>query len=75
MSLEVCKAKIYGLKDAKGKTIPDYIIKSNCDERFLEWQDINPTGIEEVDENLDCSGVVVVHRRSYAEKIIKNLEL
>ena len=73
MSFQVCKAEIYGFKDAKGRTIPDYIIKHNYDGRFLEWRDVSPTGIKEVDENIGCDGSVVVHKQSHAEKIVEKL--
>ena len=29
MSFEVCKARVYGFKNEKGRRIPDYIIKNN----------------------------------------------
>ncbi len=73
MSFEVCKAHVYGFKDMKGRKISDYIIKNGYDGRFLEWRDINPTGIKEVDENIGCDGSIVVHKRSHAEKIIETL--
>lgn len=74
MSFEICKAGIYGFKDEKGRRVPDYIIKNNYDGRFLEWADINPTGIREVDEQIGCDGSVVVHKRSHAEQIVERLE-
>lgn len=73
MSFSVCKARVYGFKNAKGRTIPDFVIKNNYDDRFLEWRDINPTGIKEVDENIGFDGSVVVHKRAHAEKIIESL--
>lgn len=75
MSFQVCKANIYGFKDDKGRKVPDYIVKNNYDGRFLEWVDINPTGIREVDEQIGCDGSVVVHKRSHAERIIETMEL
>lgn len=75
MSFQVCTAKIYSFKNEKGRTITDYIIKNNYDGRFLEWLDISPTGIKEVDENIGCDGSVVVHKRSHATKIIEKMEL
>jgi len=73
MSFEVCKAKVYGFKNIKGGRIPDYIIKNNYDGRFLEWRDVSPTGIKEVDENIGLDGSVVVHKYTHAEKIIEKL--
>ncbi len=73
MSFEVCKAKIYCFKNIKGGRIPDYIIKNNYDGRFLEWRDVSPTGIKEVDENIGSDGSVVVHKYTHAEKIIEKL--
>ncbi len=75
MSFEICKAGVYGFKNEKGRRMPDYIIKNNYDGRFLEWWDINRTGISEVDENIGCDGSVVVHKQSHAEKIIERLIL
>ncbi len=74
MSFEICKARVYGFKNETGGRISDYIIKNGYDGRFLEWADINPTGIREVDENIGCDGSVVVHSRTHAEKIIERLE-
>lgn len=75
MSFQVCKANIYGFKDDKGRKAPDYIVKNNYDGRFLEWVDIHPTGIKEVDEQIGCDGSVIVHKRSHAERIIETMEL
>lgn len=75
MSFEVCKARIYGFRNEKGRRVPDYIIKNNFDGRFLDWADINQTGIKEVDENIGLDGSVVVHKRAHAEKIIEKMEL
>ena len=74
MSFSICKAEVYRFKNEKGRKIPDYIIKHNYDGRFLEWRDINPTGIHEVDENIGYDGSVVVHKRSYAEIIIEKMK-
>ena len=74
MSFEICKARIYGFKDNRGRRVPDYIIKNNYDGRFLEWVDIYLTGIREVDENIGCDGSVVVHKRSHAKQIIEKLD-
>ncbi|MBI4430641.1 MAG: hypothetical protein HY587_02895 [Candidatus Omnitrophica bacterium] len=74
MSFTICKAKIYEFKNEKGRRIPDYIIKNNYDGRFLEWIDINPTGIKEVDQDINSDGSVIVHKRSHAEAIIEKLE-
>jgi hypothetical protein len=70
MSMEICKAEIYGFRNNKGRKIPDYIIKNNYDGRFLEWRDVETTGIKEVDENIGCDGSIVVHKRSHAQRII-----
>ena len=74
MSMRICKANIYESRDAKGRRIPDYVILNNYDGRFLEWRDIEPIGVDEVDENIGCDGSVVIHKRSHAEKIIKKLD-
>ncbi len=74
MSMRICKADVYESRDSKGRRIPDYVIMNNYDGRFLEWRDIEPTGIKEVDENIGCDGSVVVHKPSYAQKIIDVLE-
>lgn len=74
MSFEICKARIYRFRNKKGRRIPDYIIKNGYDGRFLEWRDINETGIKEVDENISCDGSVVVHKRAHAEAIIRALD-
>lgn len=71
MSLRVCKAEIYGFKNKKGRQVPDYVIMNNFDGRFLDWVAINRTGIKKIDENIGCDGSVVVHKRSYAERIIE----
>ena len=74
MSMKICKATIYEFKNGKGRKIPDYVIMNNYDGRFIEWQDIEPTRIEEIDENIGCDGSVIVHKRSHAQKIINALE-
>ena len=71
MSLRVCKAEIYGLKNEKDRRKTDYIIMNNFDGRFLDWFAVRRTGIKEIDENIGCDGSVVVHKRSHAEKIIE----
>jgi len=71
--MQICKADVYGFRDTKGKRIPDFIIKNNFDGRFLEWREIEPVGIEDVDINIGCDGSVVVHKRNHAEKIIQKL--
>lgn len=73
MSMRICKADIYESRNSKGRKIPDYVIMNNYDGRFLEWRDVETTGIEEVDENIGCDGSVIVHKRSHAQKIIENL--
>ncbi len=73
MSMRVCKADIYESRNSKGRRIPDYVIMNNYDGRFLEWRDVETTGIEEIDENIGCDGSIVVHKRSHAQKIIENL--
>ena len=70
MSMRICKANIYEFRNSKGRKIPDYVVMNNYDGRFLEWRDIEPTGIEEIDENIGCDGTVVVHKISQAQKII-----
>jgi hypothetical protein len=72
--MRVCKANVYESRDAAGRKIPDYVIMNNYDGRFLEWRDVETTGIEEIDENIGCDGSVVVHKRSHAEKIINKLD-
>lgn len=74
MSLEICKAQVFGFRNQQGRRIPDFIIKNNYDGRFLEWRDVSQTGIKEVDENIGCDGSVVVHKKAHAEKIIEKLE-
>jgi hypothetical protein len=72
--MKICKANIYDFRNANGRRVPDYLILNNYDGRFLEWRDIEKTGIKEIDENIGCDGSVVLHKRSHAEKIINKLE-
>lgn len=74
MSMRVCKAEIYKFKNETGKIIPDYIIMNTFDGSFLDWINVEPTGIKEIDENIGCDGSVVVHLRNHADKIIDKLE-
>jgi len=69
--MKVCKAEIYKFKNEKGKTIPDYLIMCHYDGKFLEWVNVESTGILAVDKNIGCGGSVVVHKRSHANRIIK----
>ena len=68
--MRICKANIYDFTNKKGRKIPDYIIMNGYDGRFLEWRDINRTGIKKIDENIGCDGSIIVHKLNHAQKII-----
>jgi hypothetical protein len=72
MSLEICKAQVFGFRNQQGRRIPDFIIKNNYDGRFLEWRDVSQTGIKEVDENIGCDGSVVVHKKLMRKRSLRS---
>ncbi|GEM_PF-2100807 len=71
MNYAVIEAKIYQWHDQDNNIKPDYIIMNTSDGKFLEWSEITTTGIEEIDEQIECNGSVVVYSTENAEAIIK----
>ncbi|TAK66084.1 MAG: hypothetical protein EPO24_01895 [Bacteroidetes bacterium] len=73
MQYAIIEAKIYQWSEGKGKVKPDYIIMRLYDGVFLEWRDIKPIGVEEIDGQIVCDGSLVIQSYDYAEKIITAL--
>lgn len=68
--------EIYELRDENGRRFPweRYSILETFSGRFLEWEDLpdKDYGDKEINEQLHCSGSIIVSRRQ-AELIVRKL--